>query len=298
MPPTHDKLAYLVVTHGQFQLLKQLLSLLDDVRNDIFIHIDAKVKEPPFEELASVVKHSSLHFLSDRVDVRWGTGSQSLTELKLYAEAYAAGPYKYYCLISGACLPLKSQDAIHRFLNEEAHRGKNFLEVKLTDSPYMYQRLSRYHFEGRNPLTRLMKHMFRKLPFIDRIKGRFPIFVMGQNWSCLTHEAVHYLMEKRKELRKLLSHTVCSDELYRQLYFMNHPHFRETIYRNAEGKTPNLWLVDWSAGDIHPTVFTMEDLPRLKETDCLFGRKFSEAHMDAVEAVAAYVRSSDGQMGG
>ena len=36
--------AYLIIAHHHFNQLKLLLTLLDDERNDLFVHIDEKVK--------------------------------------------------------------------------------------------------------------------------------------------------------------------------------------------------------------------------------------------------------------
>ena len=43
-----DKHAYLIMTHGNFENLSVCLSLLDDDRNDIYIHVDKKVKEKSY----------------------------------------------------------------------------------------------------------------------------------------------------------------------------------------------------------------------------------------------------------
>lgn len=40
---TVPKHAYLIIAHNEFDLLQKLISVLDDERNDIFIHIDKKV---------------------------------------------------------------------------------------------------------------------------------------------------------------------------------------------------------------------------------------------------------------
>ncbi len=291
MVPTQRKFAYLVMAHGQFRLLRCLLSLLDDERNDIFIHLDAKVQNPPCEELRSAVRHSGLYFIDERHDVRWGSSVQSRAELGLYAAAAAQGPYSRYFLMSGACLPLRSQEVIHQFFEQEAHQGKNFLVVFDDYTRQHYRRLAHYHFSHRDPFSRLAKHVLKLFPWIDRIRGRFEQFAVGYNWCSLTQEAVDYLVERRHEIQQLLKHTTCADEVYRQLLFMNAPELRETIYRDAEGETPNLWMVDWSAGGRHPAVFTMEDIPRLLASPCLFARKFSEEHMDAVEAIVRHVRA-------
>ena len=39
--------AYLIMAHNEWELLNTLLSLIDDPRNDIFLHIDKKVKTMP-----------------------------------------------------------------------------------------------------------------------------------------------------------------------------------------------------------------------------------------------------------
>lgn len=39
-----QKHAYLIMSHNDFYILEKLLRLLDDRRNDIYVHIDKKVK--------------------------------------------------------------------------------------------------------------------------------------------------------------------------------------------------------------------------------------------------------------
>lgn len=41
----NDKHAYLIMAHNEFDILEKQLRLLDDYRNDIYIHIDKKVKQ-------------------------------------------------------------------------------------------------------------------------------------------------------------------------------------------------------------------------------------------------------------
>ena len=41
------KHAYLILAHNEFGLLQTLICYLDDERNDIYVHIDRKVKELP-----------------------------------------------------------------------------------------------------------------------------------------------------------------------------------------------------------------------------------------------------------
>ena len=40
-----ERHAYLIMAHNNFYILEKLLILLDDPRNDIYIHIDKKVSK-------------------------------------------------------------------------------------------------------------------------------------------------------------------------------------------------------------------------------------------------------------
>ena len=117
------KHAYLIMAHNDFGILEKLLKLLDDPRNDIYLHIDKKVKKFNFANFQKLLTKSKLYFV-DRLDVRWGDFSQVQCELKLL-KAAIGGEYQYYHLLSGVDLPLKSNDEIHTFFGK--HQGKQFV---------------------------------------------------------------------------------------------------------------------------------------------------------------------------
>ena len=119
------KHAYLILAHGSFDLLRLLISRLDDERNDIFVHLDKKVKVLP--ELHA--EHAGLYFTEERVDVCWGDWTVVEAEYVLFAAAVARGPYQYYHLLSGVDLPVKSQDYIHDFC--DTHQGTEFIGYTL-----------------------------------------------------------------------------------------------------------------------------------------------------------------------
>lgn len=61
------KHAYLIIAHNEFELLKLLVSQIDDVRNDIYIHIDKKVRKNKYkkvkEEINNLIKYSNIYFI-------------------------------------------------------------------------------------------------------------------------------------------------------------------------------------------------------------------------------------------
>ena len=120
--------AYLVVAHRDDITFRTLISMLDDSRNDIFVHMDRKNKAFCAESLGRLVNHSRIFIVSPRASVSWGGYSQIRTALLLLKEATKHGRYAYYHLISGQDLPIKTQDYIHDFFDR--NQGKEFVRFQ------------------------------------------------------------------------------------------------------------------------------------------------------------------------
>lgn len=134
------KHAYLILAHHEYPILDRLIQAIDDARNTIFIHFDKKVKE--FPRLRTI--HADIHFLKDRVDVRWGDVSVIEAEFRLFEEAANKDKYAYYHLLSGVDMPLKSQNEIHAFFNQ--HQGKEFVGYSTYDYHNEVERkINRFH---------------------------------------------------------------------------------------------------------------------------------------------------------
>ena len=116
--------AYLIIAHDQFDLLESLLKCIDDERNDIYIHIDSHSKLD-ISRIQSVLQNSRVEFVP-RIHIRWGGFDMVRCEYELLEAAFESGrEYDYVHLISGADLPLKNQDEIHRYFDE--HKGEEFV---------------------------------------------------------------------------------------------------------------------------------------------------------------------------
>ncbi len=288
------KHAYLILAHSQPNVFKYLLMLLDDIRNDIFVHIDSKVDDQPFVELRKVVKQSSIIFTKQRFNVQWGRSSQTMAEMCLYETAVRThSHYTYYHLLSGVDLPIKSQNYIHNFFLQAENAGKIFLFIHPNPSRWDYERFSKYHFQKNNFVIQILNRLQNFLK-VDRIKNKFPIFKRGHNWCSLTHEAVLYLLNNRHAIKELVKLTICSDEGYKQLFILNSPELASSIKYDVDRlHTPNLWEVDWVHGGAHPLVFTINNYIRLITSQKLFARKFSEEHIDLVEKIYNFIREEN-----
>ncbi len=279
--------AYLIMAHNHFDFLKELLACLDDSRNDIYLHIDKKAG--PFDKsgFSDIVKKSRLYF-TERLDVHWGGYSQIACELLLLKSAVSRHPqgvYTYYHLLSGADLPLKSQNEIHTFF--ERHAGKEFLAFDPQVSQKTRERVSLWHFfrESRLFLAEPADHiltLLQRLLGIDRLKGTGIELCKGPNWFSITDGLARCVTEHEAWIQKHFSHSVCADELFLQTLAASSP-FRENIY-DREGRTgsmANLRYVDWQRGNENsPYTFREEDKELLLGLPHLFARKFDRNILD------------------
>ena len=283
-----DKHAYLIMAHNNFGILEKLLMLLDDQRNDIYIHVDKKVKDFDFHYFSYICKNATVVFMKKRIDVRWGSASQVKTEMLLFEEA-SKEMHNYYHLLSGVDLPLKTQNEIYSFFKND---DKEDLYCKPECSQWDYQRLSIYHF----PKTwevHILSYLYiiqEKLK-IDRIKNNGMKCCKGYNWCSITHDAVQYLLQRKKFIKKITRLTVCADEVYKQ-YLLYNSEFFGRIYRNDKNCTDDLREVDWEqrVGD-SPHVYTKIDYDKLVNSSKLFARKFDEkVDYGIIELIYEYIK--------
>lgn len=278
-----NKHAYLIMVHNNYEQLKMLLSLLDDERNDIYIHIDKKsqIKEEWFDK---VVVKSNL-FFTERTSVFWADYSQFNAELLLLEEACNNEIYKYYHLLSGSDLPIKTQNQIHEFLDE---RDNEFLGICPQEVWYSVRRVKFYHpfthnkFYRNHKELKLLDKIFeyvQKFIGINRLKNKEIKIIDGWNWFTISNDFARYILEKRNYIEKTFEKTIASDELVMQTMIYNNDKFYERIYDNKNLVRGSLRYIDWNRGK--PYTFTKDDFQEIiNQEDALFARKF-DANVDS-----------------
>lgn len=272
--------AYLIIAHTQFGQLKKLLRMLDDGRNDIYVHIDSKAKDFRREDFDGIMSQAGL-FFTERTSVIWGAYSQIHSELVLLRAA-APGHYDYYHLLSGADLPIKSQDEIHAFF--DAHAGREFIDfegpVFREEKKILLQYYYRFqeHHAGRSRWLDFLDQMsirLQKLRGVDRLKGNTMVLQKGANWFSITDALAQYVVEKEPQIAAMYAHTKCCDEVFLQTLVVNSP-FREALMdpTMSGGSQGFARLIDWNRGS--PYTFRQADFQELMVSDCMFARKFDE----------------------
>ena len=272
------KHAYLIMAHTQPELLKKLLAMLDDERNDIYLHIDSKAKDYPLQEISAVLKKSKCIF-TERTDVKWGSYSQINCEMVLLKEAVKT-EHAYYHLLSGMDLPIKSQDEIHGFF--EKYDGLEFIDED--DAVISEAALSRvkytHKFYGKagsaKDILGALATKGQKLLGVDKTKKYGDIiFQKGRNWFSITHGLAKLVVEKEAWVKDVFGQSVCGDELFLQSVARNSEFAVKICNPNTMPKIPDTRYIDWERGsNNNPYVFRESDYEELKNASGLFARKF------------------------
>lgn len=272
------KHAYLIMAHTQPELLKTLLRLLDDERNDLYIHIDSRANDYPIEELAKEVTHAGCIF-TERTEVIWGTYSQIRCELLLLKEAVKK-EHSYYHLLSGMDLPIKTQDEICAFF--EKYQGLEFVDEDSADIHENALDRVKYahHFFGKagswKDLLGAVETKMQKVLGVDRTKryGKI-LFQKGRNWFSITQGLAELVVEKEEWIQEVFGKSVCGDELFLQTVARNSRFADKICNPNTMPEIADTRYIDWERGcNNNPYVFRESDYEELKESKALFARKF------------------------
>ena len=289
--PISHKHAYLIMAHHNYEQLRTLISLLDDIRNDIYLHIDKKATN--FSPETIKTEHAQL-FLVDRISVIWSGHSQIKCEMLLFERA-ASNHYMYYHVLSGVDLPLKTQDEIHGFFQK--HHGKNFISYDKTamETRNFIDRTQYYHFFNNIAVKRNSPAM-HILRILDRIavgaqgliglkrKEIVPLY-KGANWVSITDEMVQYILTCKEIIKKQFYFSVCGDEVFLQSIAMQSP-YCNTIVNNS------CRAIDWLRG--FPYTYRKDDVPQLLASSNLFARKFDSAvDAEAIRLVAEHLSNDN-----
>jgi len=282
------KHAYLILAHHEFGLLQTLIDCLDDARNDIYVHLDKKVKVLP--ELH--IEKANLVVINQRVDIRWADYSMVEAEFALFKEAQKNGPYAYYHLLSGVDLPLKSQDYIHRFF--EDNQGKEFVGYTLTEmTPEISRRMQRWHIfpkhfsRKRNLYSAFRSAFLRCQELLGIERNRETVFTKGSQWVSITEEMVKYFLSQEAWAQKTFTHTFVPDECVMQTLCWNSP-FREKLFSTASDGEGCMRCIGWKDDELID--WCAADYETLAASQALFARKFNSSDLSFIQQIVALAK--------
>jgi hypothetical protein len=258
--------------------LEQLLSLLNDERNDIYLQIDS-LGSLGVDNLT--LSKSSL-FVLPSIPIYWAGYSFIQAELNLLKSA-SERRYHYYHLLSGSDLPLVNQDTIHKFLEKSDLEYIDFAPGGLLRGHW---KAAYNHYFVENKLyrkcvfIRILSHILLNLQILfgmDRSKTLHETFDSGSSWFSITHSFAEYILAHQTWIEKTFHYALAGDEVFLQTLIMKSP-FKSKLNNGHDGTTQNLRYIDWKRRNRNsPYTFKMCDYEELKEASehSFFSRKFN-----------------------
>lgn len=288
--------AYLIMAFNHFDLLKKLIILLDDKRNDIFIHVDIKSEDFDESYFKNVTKYSNVYFIK-RKAVFWADYSMIDVELDLLTNACKTDKYKYYHLISGCDLPLKTQNEIHEFMDGNDYE---YLGIYPKEVWYSVRRVKFYH--NFTHLKSYRKNKFlkgidlgieylQKFTGVNRLKNKNIKIIDGYQWFSITDDFARYLIEKRDFIEETFRKTIAPDELVVHTMCYNSKFF-DRVYNTETKQKGSLRHIDFNRGK--PYVFRKDDFDELinESGEAIFARKFDpDVDEEIIDEIFNYINS-------
>lgn len=293
--------AYCIIVHNNPDQLNILVDLIDDERNDIYIHVDKDVDiqqftPPTHHHSCRAARLSDIRFIENRISVKWGDISLVKCELNLLEAVVKSGrEYERIHLISGVDLPIKTQDQIHSFFSN--HACDEFVSVddddfnrKLLAENTMYPYFFSEYVAGKTWFARIIGRKLYSLSLKTvkalSVKRKFDIQLRkGSNWASITPGCTRWLVENRRMIKRTLRYTWCGDELLMATFVELSPY--------GENISPlgNMRAIDWTRGT--PYEWTDNDFDELMESDAMFARKFSIVrHPGVIYKIAEKIKNA------
>lgn len=114
------KIAYILLCHKDPEAIIKQAQRLTATGDYISIHFDASANPKSFEQIKSALaENDNVTYAHKRI--RCGWGEWSLVEATLYAVESAVEAFPratHFYMLSGDCMPIKSAEYIHSFLDD------------------------------------------------------------------------------------------------------------------------------------------------------------------------------------
>ncbi len=279
------KIIYGVLCHKNSKILRKMIDMLSK-ENKIYIHIDLKSNINDFSEYKL---YKNVIFIDKRVNVKWGEYSQIKSLLNIL-EVLSKEDFDYFQVLSGDCLPLKSDKKIKEFLHN--NYGKEFIGIDVNFNQKKINDRVKYIYPSwifdkncinKNLVIRLKRkiqiryNIFKK----NRYYNILPILYKGSNWFTISKKMVKYIncFIKLNPLYNIaFKNSLCCDEVFFQTIIMNSK-FRNRIYKidtNINDNLMSLRYIDWKTGPEYPKILDEEDFNKINREEYLIGRKFTD----------------------
>ncbi len=267
------KIAYIILAHKSPTQLARLINRLNDGNSLFLIHIDQKTPHVIYQKILSSINHLEQVYFLKRHEVFWGDFSQvfvTLEAIKILLKENI--DFDYVRLLTGQDYPIQKNSYIQNFLAN--NYDYSFIENFSLPNQWWLQ-----NGEPNGGLDRVNYFHVRFFSRLIRtpIKRVFPrkmnIFAGSAYWllskECISY--IHEFVNSNYDLYDFFRGTSNPDEVFFQTILLN-SYLKDKIINN------DLTYTDWPSSSAHPKILGKIDLEKMRQSSCLFARKFDINH--------------------
>ena len=308
------KIAHLVQTHKNPELLRRRIGFLSSDESAFFIHVDAKSDINDF----SSIRGGNVFFSERRVPVYWAEYSMVEAILILIRQAMdAPRKYDYFILSTGSDYPLRSRQYIHDFF--ERNNGREFISaIRMIneDGCVAIHQINTLRIPSDKPFYHAVMRVVNQTGLTRRDYRRHlgdmaPYF--GNAGWALTRSACQYILEFVKgnpSYCKYFENSFAPDEMFFHTILGNsrfarqmRRHLTFEDWSNQEELKKGSGIRHWLSMRLsdklgHPSLMTerhvsffessgkvMSDVSVYGPGEMLFARKFSDGNLQLVQRI-------------
>ena len=271
------KIAYILLCHKDPEAIIAQAERLTEVGDYISIHYDARANPADFAAIRNALKDQpNVTFAAKRIKCGWGEWSLVAATLEALRAAEAAFPRAtHFYMVSGDCMPIKSADYAHDFLDRrevDYIESFDFFESDWIKTGMKEDRLIYRHFfneRGQKWAFYQSLEWQRRLGLTRALPADLQIMI-GSQWWCLrrkTVEAVLEFVDGRPDVVKFFRTTWIPDETFFQTIVRH-------VVPSAELDPRTLTFLMFTDYGM-PVTFYNDHYDMLLAQDFLFARKIS-----------------------
>jgi len=276
------KIAYILLCHKDPEAIVLQAERLTTAGDYISIHFDARAPLAQFRQIRdALADNPNVTFARPRIRCGWGEWSLVQATLNAVEAAVEAFPRaSHFYMLSGDCMPIKSAEYAHSFLDG---RDRDFIEsVDFFDSDWIKtgmkeDRLIYRHFLNERKHKRLFYasvEVQRRLGLQRAVPADIRMQI-GSQWWCLRRRTVEWILEftrKRRDVMRFFRTTWIPDETFFQTLVRH-------LVPETEIEPRTLTFLMFSDYGM-PVTFYNDHYDLLLGQDYLFARKISPEATD------------------
>lgn len=276
------RIAFILLCHKDPAGIIAQAERLTQAGDFLAIHFDARAKTQDYATIRSALAgNPSVVFAPTRVKCGWGEWSLvQATLLAVQAAVDAFPSATHFYLLSGDCMPIKSAEYCHDFLDRNDvdfiesvdFFSSGWIKTGIKDERLIYrhwfnERTQKKLFYGAMALQQKLK-LERPVP--DDI-----VMQIGSQWWCLRRRTIEALLElcaRRRDIMRFFRTTWIPDETFFQTMVRH-------LVAGQEIRSRTLTFLLFSDYGM-PVTFYNDQYDLLISQDCLFARKISPEARD------------------